>query len=63
MGLESQRLIFNSYGLKIFYGGYQKHLYGERKRGLAVKDVFLIPMVAIGITGKEHGQWGLPVKM
>ena len=55
MGLGSQRLI------EIFYGGYQKHLNGQW--GLAVKDVFLIPMVAIGITGKEHGQWGLPVKM
>jgi hypothetical protein len=31
--------------------------------GLAVKDVFLIPMAAIGIPGKEHGQCGLSVKM
>jgi hypothetical protein len=30
---------------------------------LAVKELFLIPMVAIGITGKEHGQWGLPVEI
>jgi hypothetical protein len=39
MGLGSQRFIFNSYSIKIFYGGYQKHLYGERTMGVASENV------------------------
>ena len=30
--------------------------------GLAVKDLFFIPMAAIIIIDKEHGQWLLAVK-